>query len=468
MFRVSKRRLLGLLLAVTITLSVTVGAAFAEDEATAMFDRVRAVYNVVQGWHKDGADLETFIDGAIAGGLEALGDPHTNYFPPTEYRDFLDSLNGSFSGIGAYLDLEGSYVIISAPIKGTPAAKAGLQSGDRILEVDGTTLVGAPTEKAVRLIRGLAGSSVTLKVERPSEQRTFSVTITRAVISIPEVESKMLDTSLGYIQVASFGDDVVNDFYKAVTTLKSQGAKAIVLDLRQNPGGYLDAAVDLASAFVPAGEPVVWEVGRNGKQARVSSGRLINLPVAVLVDKGSASASEILAGAIQDYSAGPLIGTQTFGKGTVQQILNMSGGGGIKVTIAEYLTPKERTVHGKGLTPDVAVEASKPDSERTSPLETKRFLSMTSVGLDVLYLQYRLSDLGYKPDNDGFFGSKTQQAVSKFAQENGLEDSGMVDKAFVEVLNAKVAAQVRKRPVEDVQLLKAQEHLKKVLSEQKP
>jgi carboxyl-terminal processing protease len=439
------------------TLTLTVGAALADDRTDAAFSRLRGVFDTVQVWHKDGADLDKFVSGAIKGGLEALGDPYTNYFSPKDLQSFMGSLNGTFSGIGAYLDLEGQYVIVSTPIKGTPAFRAGLQSGDRILEVNGVNIVGFTTEKAVPLIRGEVGSSVTLKIERPSEQRTFTVTVKREVISIPEVESKILEPAVGYIQIATFGDDAVTGFYKSVDQLKSQGAKSLVLDLRQNPGGYLDSAVQIASAFIPEGQPVVWELTKGGKTALNSRGLLIGLPVVVLVDNGSASASEILAGAIQDSGAGPLVGVKTFGKGTVQQILNMLDGSGMKVTIAEYLTSKEHHVHGIGLTPDYVVENAKPDLERIKPMEFKRALTTSSVGLDVLYLQYRLQDLGYNVDTDGFYGLKTTDVVKEFEVDNYLPSVPMVDPLFIDTLNQKVAEHAKKAATKDLQLEKALE-----------
>lgn len=453
--RFLKTKVIASALAGLMTLGIAVSAS-AEDRVDGLFQRVRQVYDVVGQWHKDGADVDKFVSGAIQGGLEALGDPYTNYYNNEDFADFLESLNGSFSGIGAYLEMDGPYVIVSSPIKGSPAAQAGLASGDRILEAGGVPLVGASTEKAVKLIRGVAGTTVTLKIERPSEKRTLTLTITRAQISIPEIEYKMLDKQVGYIQISSFGDDAVSDFYGAVDKLKAEGAKGLVVDLRQNGGGYLHAAVQIASAFVPKGEPVVWEVGKDGQSSKLSTGRLINMPAAVLVDNGSASASEVLAGAIQDYKAAPLVGVKTFGKGTVQQILTLSSGGGMKVTTAEYLTPRERHVHGIGLMPDYVVENPKPAPDRIAPLEFKRLILPSYAGLDVLYIQYRLQDLGYNTETTGFFGVNTYEAVAKFRKDNHLPGTEVkIDEVFVARLNEQVNAHWKKAKLEDLQLQKA-------------
>lgn len=453
-----KRRLISGFLVALLVISVTAGTVLASSTVNDLFDKVRNVYDVVNAWHKDGADPEKFTAGAIRGGLEALGDPYTNYYSAEDFMNFMDSLNGSFSGIGAYLEQDGNYVVVASPIKGSPAARAGLASGDRILEANGVPLIGESTDKAVQLIRGQAGTDVTLKIERPSEKRVMTLIITREQINLPEVEHKMLDGGIGYVQLASFGDDSVKDFYQAVEAIKAQNAKAMVLDLRQNGGGYLQAAIDIASAFVPKGETVVWEVGSANRVARESSGSLIGLPTVVLVDNGSASASEILAGAIQDHGAAPLVGVKTFGKGTVQQILTLMDGSGMKVTTAEYLTPKERHVHEVGLTPDYVVEVPKPDETRTTPLAFTRLLLPSSVGLDVQYVQYRLQDLGYQPDIHGFFGMNTSTAVTNFRKDTGLSEESKVDEVFMDSLNRKVAERVKGDQV-DVQLQKAVELL---------
>lgn len=451
-----KRKWLMAAVTVVTSLALVTGGAVAADRTDSLFARIRSVYDVVGAWHKDGADLDKFVSGAIKGGLEALGDPHTNYYSPEDYQGFLDSLNGSFSGIGAYLEQDAQYVVIASPIKNTPAAKAGLKAGDRLLEADGVSLVGATTEKAVSLIRGNAGTSVTLKIERPSESRTFTVTIMREQINIPEVDSKMLDNKVGYIELSSFGDDAVKDFYAALNGLKAEGAQALVLDLRNNGGGYLDAAVSIGSAFVPKDEVIVWEVLKGGeKKALRSTGQNASLPVIVLVNKGSASASEILAGAIQDYG-GTLVGTTTYGKGTVQQILSLKGGDGMKVTIAEYLTPKERHVHGIGLTPNHVLEVD-PDSDRRKPLALSRTLRLGMSGDDVKALQERLADLGYPNEANGTYWGLTAKAVQDFARKNELTAEGEVDLGFVEVLNTQLAKLQKESTGKDLQLEKAVE-----------
>jgi len=435
------------------------GVAAAATDRDRLFSTIEAVFDIVESYHKDGADLETFIEGAIQGGLEALGDPYTKYFNAEDFDAFLESLNGTFSGIGAYLEQEGNYVIVAAPIKGSPAERAGLQTGDRFLEANGVPLVGESIEKAQAVIRGEPGTEVRLKMERPSENRTFEVTIVRETITIPDVEYEMLENNVGYLALMGFSNSAARDFYEAVDALKDQGATSLVLDLRQNPGGYVDMAVSIASAWVPKGEPVMYEVGKDGETVHKSQGKLINLPTVVLVDGATASAAEILAGAIQDYGAGVLVGTQTFGKGTVQQILFMTGGRGMKVTIAEYLTAKRNPVEDVGLTPDYVVEPFKLDPELARPMEFTRVLYSGRVGLDVLDLQKRLQFVGYAPEVDGVMGPHTMRAVEYFRLEEGLPVTQLVDADFIAALNERVAEVAREKAKADPQLEKAIELL---------
>ncbi len=455
-----RRRLVAMLAAMVLIVGVFGGVAGAASDRGEVFRSLRTIFETVELYHKDGADLRKFFEGAVRGGLEALGDPYTNYFAPQEFATFLDSLEGTVTGVGIYLEFVDNYIVVSAPIKGSPAFEAGLQTGDRILEANGVSLIGGPVEKAQSLIRGEPGTQIVLKIERLSENRTFEVKLTREVIHIPQVEFKMLDQTTGYIAITSFGSTADKEFYAAVNNLKEQGALALVLDLRQNPGGYVGPAVSIADAWVPNGSPVMYEVGKRSEQVLVSKGRLINMPTAVLVDGGSASASEILAGAIQDYNAGELVGTKTFGKGTVQQIIFMSDKSGMKVTIAEYLTARRHHVHGIGLTPDYVVEPAKPNPALLKPMVLSRVLTQGVVGLDVLDLQNRLAYLGYEPDLDGVMGTKTMKALYYFAWDYGASPSGAVDNKFVEALNRQVSLSLRE-PSADAQLQKAIEVLKR-------
>lgn len=449
----SRRLWLSIVVSVLLVFG-TVGLSVAATTQQAWLDRLKLVYDVVSQNHYKGVSLDTFMEGAIKGGLSTLNDPYTDYFTPTDWSNFINSLDGSFSGIGAYLDDDTTYVVIKSPIKGSPAEAAGLKAGDRILKVDGVDLVGVPSEKAASMIRGQEGTSVTLEVERPSEKRTFTVKITRAQINLPDVEYRMLDGGIGYLALYTFGSDTDTQFKKAVAELKKQGAKALVLDLRNNGGGYVDVAVNIAGAWVPEGEPVLTTVEKSGQSKQLSPGGLINLPTAVLVNGGTASASEIVSGAIQDWKAGTLVGEKTFGKGTVQQLLNLPDGAGLKVTIAEYLTAKGRHVNKVGLTPDVVVKPLNVSEEILQPLDLGgKVMQGGQTGLNVLHLQEKLQYLGYQPEKTGWYGQLTERAVLAFDREQGLPATvPVVDATVVERLNAAVLAKAKAEAAQDVQL----------------
>lgn len=457
------RSLTATFLAFCLTAALWAGPAHAASDPADWSEanaQLWTIFHVVERYHVEGADLEAFIRGAIEGGLDALGDPYTEYFDPEDFKAFVESVDGNLTGIGVYLDKVGDYITIVRPIRDTPAEAAGLRPGDRIVAADGVSLVGEPIEKAQQLVRGEPGTQVVLTIERPDEGRRFDVTITRAFIHVPQVEYRMLEDGVGYLELVGFGQQAAEEFFAAVEDLKEEGATSLVLDLRWNTGGWVAPALEIAGAFVPAGEPIMFEVGRNDRWVYRSTGQPIGLPTAVLVGGFTASAAEILAGAIQDYGAGILVGTQTFGKGTVQELVDLPDGGALKVTTAEYLTGKERHVHGVGLTPDVVVEPYEPPAHLYTPLTAERVMTTGHVGLDVQGLQERLALLGYRTDLDGYFKGQTTLAVLRFARDHGLNEVPMVDKTFLDALNAAVAEKLQAAEWPDTQLEAAIQLLK--------
>lgn len=436
-----------------------------------LFRTLESVINLVQVYHKDPIDRNTLLQGAVRGALAELKDPYTSYLTAEEYQEFTDGISGQVTGIGVHVDNVDQYIVVVSPIKGSPADKAGLLAGDRILEAEGVSLVGVPLEKAVKTIRGAPGSTVTLKIERPSEQRTFTLEIVRALIQIPIVEHELLPGNIAYIQIHSFSADSPQLFASAWRTMEEQGARGLLIDLRDNPGGYVTAVEAIASRFVPAGQPVIHTVGRGGTTETevAGEGARIMVPTAVLVNKGSASASEILAGALQDYSAATLVGSQTFGKGTVQQLLTLSDGSVLKVTVAEYLTAQRRRVDKVGLTPDVKVEAFPSAPDRVRPMETKQVLTWGNTGLEILALQQRLNDLGYPagPEN-GYFGGALRTAVERFQADRKLTVTGMADRATLEQLNEAVKTRQAEIKKQDIQREKALEVLKQQMIKANP
>ncbi len=332
------------------------------------------VYDEVKSYYVDASQVDDskLVEGAISGMVEALGDPYSMYLNQTHLAALREELQPGFSGIGVYVDDKEvggvSYVTVVAPMKGSPGEKAGLMAGDRLLEVDGQDLVGKKSTDAVKLIRGPKGTTVRLTVLRGEKDR-FSRDIVREDIPYPTVDHKMLPGNIGYIRLYEFNETIGKQTGDALADLKANGARGIVLDLRHNPGGLLDEAVSVASYFVPKGR-VVSVVYRDGSQkAYDSDSNGLGLPLVVLVDEGSASASEIVAGAIKDRDAGILVGTKTFGKGSVQNVMTLPGGSGLRLTIAKYLTPSGASINKVGIPPNVEVPLNVPAGAQAPALD---------------------------------------------------------------------------------------------------
>jgi carboxyl-terminal processing protease len=298
--------------------------------------------------------------------VSSLGDPHTSYLNPTQYNDLITSLDGEYEGIGAYVDLTGEYVRIISPIKGAPAEEAGLKAGDLVVGVDGEDVTGLDGELVRSKILGPAGSKVVLTIQREGVEDPFDVEITRGKIVIPSVTSEMLDNNIAYVQLLVFGDDTTADLRVALEDLMAQNPDGLILDLRGNGGGYRDVAVSVTSEFLGDGVVLYQEYGDGSVDTFdvIPGGLATDIPLVVLVDEGTASASEILAGAIQDYERGTIVGTTTFGKGTVQLPLELSNSQGVvRITISRWLTPLERQINGVGIEPDHVVEITDADIE---------------------------------------------------------------------------------------------------------
>jgi carboxyl-terminal processing protease len=322
-------------------------------------------WNIVHNQYVDQpVDDVALMQGAIRGMMDALGDKQTFYMDPKVYENQTTQLQGSYEGIGAYVDLKGDYLTIISPIEGSPAAAAGLQSGDKVIAIDGQDMTGVPPEQARAKIIGPEGSKVTLTVSRDGQQTPLDFTITRAKIVMHSAEGKMLDNGIGYIDINTFGDQTTAELHAALDKILAQKPKGIIIDLRNNPGGYLTTAVEVSSEFIDKG-PILFEKFGNGKLEEhdaLGNGQATKIPLVVLVNEGSASASEILTGALQDYGRAKVVGVQSYGKGSVQVWQPLSNNqGAARVTIAKWLTPKKRAIDHVGLTPDVIVQMTEAD-----------------------------------------------------------------------------------------------------------
>jgi carboxyl-terminal processing protease len=318
---------------------------------------------------------QEIIYGAIEGMTKSLGDPYTTFFNPADAKKFQDDLSGSFEGIGAEIGIKKDQLTIVAPLKNTPAEKAGLKSGDAIVAINGTSTSNMTTDDAVDLIRGKGGTEVTLTIYREGWKDTKDIKIVRDTIVIPAMEWKILDNNVAYIQLYQFDDSLISEFEIASRQILQSNADKIILDLRNNPGGYLEVAQKITGWFLPAGQTVVIEDFGDDREQKVyktdGDYSLEKYPIVVLINQGSASASEILAGALRDNKGIKLIGEKSFGKGSVQEVLNLRDGSYLKITIAKWLTPNGNSISEVGLDPDVKVENTNQDTnpEKDSQLE---------------------------------------------------------------------------------------------------
>lgn len=309
-------------------------------------------------------DQELFY-GSLKGLAAAAGDPYTVFMDPKESKEFADDLAGTFEGIGAEIGIRNDIATVISPLDDMPAKKAGVRSGDKIYAVDGVSTLGLTTSEVVAKIRGPKDTKVTLTIIRGKE-KPRDITVTRSVIVVKSVKTEMRADGIYVIRVSNFNDDTEDLFKQAVNTILLKNPKGIVLDLRNNPGGYLETAVDMASEWIEAGPVVAEQFNDNRRNEYPSSGsaRLKNIPTVVLVNGGSASASEILAGALRDYKKATIVGEKTYGKGSVQSLSELSGGAALKMTIAHWLTPAGDFIDEKGLAPNIEVKLTTEDADK--------------------------------------------------------------------------------------------------------
>ena len=340
--------------------------------------RFITAYRFIETKYVNDTDDVKLIDGAIDGMVKSLNDPHSNYLSPKMYKTLMEQTEGSFAGIGVVMGMDNEQKIhIVGIMENSPGQKAGLQEGDEILAVDGVPVTQMAFDEVAAHVRGQAGTDVVLTIMRDNTNQ--DITITRDNIKLKTVGHKMLDNNIGYIQIVSFSEDTANEFNEAYNDLKNQGMKALVLDLRNNPGGLLTTCVEIAKKLVPKGEIVSIVDKQRNKETYSSSLEAPEYPLVVLINKNSASASEILSGAIQDTKAGTIIGNTSYGKGSVQTILPMFEDDAVKLTIAKYYTPSGRSIDGTGITPDIEINL---DENATSDTQLDKALEVLKAQLN--------------------------------------------------------------------------------------
>jgi len=337
-------------------------------EVQTLFEPFWETWNIIHEQYVDQpVDDVKLMEGAINGMLQTL-DVGLNYYSNAEqFAESNNYLNGrDYEGIGAYVDTSGEYMTIISPIKDSPAAQAGLRAGDQVIGIDGEDVTGITPENVRQRVLGPDGTNVTLTILRKGEDHPFDVTITRAKIITPLVESEMRSDGIAYVRLNTFGDSADRDLRNALDELLAQNPKGLILDLRYNGGGYLDQGIAVTSEFLPGRQVVVYEKygdGRLEENKSVGNGVALDIPMVVLINEGSASASEIVAGALQDYGRAKLVGVTTFGKGSVQSVNMLHNQGSVAVTSAQWLTPNQRLIQDIGLIPDVYVELTQEDFE---------------------------------------------------------------------------------------------------------
>jgi carboxyl-terminal processing protease len=352
-----------LLVVLTLSLGGTVASKSTDGSPT--YEQLRLfteVLSIVQNQYVDEVPPKEIIYSAIKGTLRGL-DPHSSFLDPESYKDMQVETSGSFGGLGIEITLKDDILTVVSPIDGTPAYRAGLTTGDRIVKIDGLSTKDMQLSDAVKRMRGKPGTKVTISVVREGWTEAKDFDITREQIRVHSVREHDLGNGVAYIKLRQFQEQTPHDLEQAVNKAVKDGMKSLVLDLRNNPGGLLTAAVEASEKFIEDGKLVVYTEGRvrnqNMRFTAHAKKALTKVPMVVLVNQGSASASEIVAGALQDWGRAMVVGTQSFGKGSVQTIIPLSDGSGLRLTTAKYFTPKGRSIHGKGITPDIIVEAPK-------------------------------------------------------------------------------------------------------------
>lgn len=449
------------IIAIVLVLSMLSVPVLADGTTSTLLKRLDNLITIIQTYYYKDVKVSDLIDGAIKGMFGAL-DKHSTYFTPEEYKGFTSNITGEFAGVGIYIENSDDYIRVISAIKDTPGFRAGILPGDLIVDVDGKDIKGYATEQAAVLMKGQVGTKVKIGIRREGVADIIFMDITREIIKINPVEYEILPDNIGFIKITQFNGHVVENLNKAMAEFKAKDVKGLVIDVRNNPGGLLDEVIEVCQQLIPKG-PIVSIKYKNKPQETYSS-TLAKAPykIVMLVNEGSASASEIMAAAIKESNTGKLVGTKTYGKGTVQTVLTLTDGSGLKITIANYLTPKGFSLDGIGIMPDFEVQNTTADAiSEYAPINVGKSVKLKDVSLDVLGLQQRLKALGYKVDSlDGVFGRGTLTTVQKFQADNKLKLDGSMDADDIKVLNAKFESLTGSK---DAQLDKAVEELKNML-----
>jgi carboxyl-terminal processing protease len=421
------------------------------------FNKLYEAYDNLKNDYFQDIDDEAVIDGAINGMVDALGDPYSDYLNEDEARQLNESISSSFEGIGAEIQEQDGYIAVVSPIKNSPAERAGLLPKDMITAVDGKSIQGMSSSEAVLLIRGEKGSPVTLTIKRAGTDEPIEVKIIRDVIPIETVYYEMDSDKIGYVRITSFSMGTYKELLTALDSMEKDGMAGLVVDVRQNPGGILNGALEISDLFVEKGKNLLQskEKGQNAEVYQATNGRKVKVPVTVLIDDGSASASEILAAALSESSGIPLVGVTTFGKGTVQSPKDLDDGSNLKITTAKWLTPDGNWIHEKGIKPDF--EVPYPSYAMLPYLNPGDEMKEGLLSSTVKTAEEMLKAVGYNPGEvDGLFDKVTEEAVIELQKDLNIEPSGILAGDSTTGLMEKLRTKIEE---DDPQLLKAKELL---------
>ncbi|MEK3990846.1 MULTISPECIES: lmo1851 family serine protease [Robertmurraya] len=421
------------------------------------FEKLYNAFDTIQDNYFKEVDEKKLVNGAIDGMLQSLDDPYSDYMNEEEASSFHESISSSFEGIGAEIQEKDGYIIIVSPLKGSPAEKAGLKPNDKVVSVDGKNIQGMGSTEAVLLIRGEKGTTVKLVVQRPGVSEPLNFSIVRDTIPIETVYGEMVTDTIAKVQITTFSENTSTELITILNDLQSKGMKGLILDLRQNPGGLLNQAVAISSLFVPEGKVLFKVEDRDGNIEEVKSEQKENpdIPLVVIIDKGSASASEILAGAVSESADVPLVGEKSFGKGTVQRAQDFSDGSNMKYTTEKWLTPEGNWIHEKGIVPDF--EVAMPEYANIAYVDPEQELKLSVASTQVKAAQQMLKALGIDSGReDGYFDEATQKAVIEFQKQQNIEQTGILKGESTILLMEKLRDLIKEN---DPQLQKAVELL---------
>ena len=434
--------------------------AFGIFKKNEIFQIEKVFYYLKQHYLDKDVTSEQLIQGALKGMAESVGDPYTTYLVNDETAQLDETVNGAFGGIGAELKSDQSRVVISTTMEGSPSQQVGLQADDVITKVNGEDMTGKTISEVVKKVRGEVGTDVVLTIERAGT--SLEVKVTRASIAINTVKAELdkEDATIGHVRITSFAKNTAEELEKAVKDLTEKGAKAFVFDVRYNPGGLLDQAYKVANMFLKDGETIVQVEDRLGdKKVYKASSEIgkfkITQPYVLLVNEGSASASEILAAALKEGAGAQIVGTKTYGKGTVQSIVDITDNSELKYTNAKWLTPKGNWIHKEGVTP--TKEVNLPDYAFLKIIDARETLKVGSVSQNVLSVETILKGLGYSVTADGYFDEATQNAVRLYQQKEGITVTGEVNEETAQKLMNSVRVLIQEN---DTQYKAAKELLK--------